>query len=228
MLETCTLPVRRRLLGGFVLLLAAAMLLGLPSVTLAQSEEDEEPYPQPAYRFYGFAGSVTIDDEPAPHGTVIEAWSNGEIVGKGLVRHGAWSIDVDYLHARITFTVNGLPDTHGSHDALVRGGQAMITLAAVTTDTLESDTEQETDCPQAGAMESDAMETEGCPEGDDEVMENEHEADAELTFPNSGGADFAQGSSSVVLVIGIALGLAMCGLGASLVARRNMLSRPRV
>ncbi len=217
MILTQALSRRRGVALAALTLIATAMLLALPSLSLAQSAEEEEPQPQPAYRFYGFAGSVTIDGEAAPDGTVIEAWTNGEIVGTGTVREGAWNVDVDYLLGGIRFTVNGLPDTGGPHDALMRGGQAMIELAAVTP-------EPEPTCPEADTMESgeepaanDELMSEDCPEETAADLEEE----TTLGFPNSGNAGLSGGAVSTTLVVGIVLGVAALGAAAGVAWRRT-------
>lgn len=192
------LLTRRGLVRAMLILVAGAALFALPSMSLAQpAEEEPEPQPQPAYRFYGFTGSVTIDDEPAPHGTVIEAWANGEVVGTGQVRYGAWNVDVDYHLSGITFTVNDLPDTGGSYDALMRGGQARITLAVISQDESEEVGVMQDECPEADAMESDDSMSNGgdeaadseedamtsdCPEdeGDDSLLAEDEAGDDEL------------------------------------------------
>ena len=246
---TRTLFGRRSLVFATLTLLTAALLLALPQSGLAQpAEEEPEPQPQPAYRFYGFTGSVTIDGEPAPHGTVIEAWADGEIVGRGLVRHGAWNVDVDYLSSGVTFTVNGYPDMGEPRDALVRGGQARISLAAVSSasDPVEevveveegdgTEMELETECPDADEMmESDeGMMSEDCPDDSDDLME-EIEAVEELAgeeettdvgFPNSGDASRSRGESGAALVAGIVLGVVVLGgvAGGVFVRRRLRLS----
>ena len=247
---TRTLFGRRSLVFVMLALLAAALLLALPQSGLAQpAEEEAEPQPQPAYRFYGFPGSVTIDGEPAPHGTVIEAWADGEIVGKGLVRHGAWNVDVDYLMTGVTFTVNGFADMGEPRDALVRGGQARIDLAVVTPqpepveeveeaeadDPIEMATESE--CPDADsmmldeAMESDdAMMYEDCPEEGDEAMDGAESAEetTEFGFPNSGNATGGRAESGAAQVVGIVLGVVVFGLIAGGVARRKLRPSSRV
>lgn len=239
---------RRSLVFATLALLVAAMLVALPSLGLAQSEEDE-PQPQPAYRFYGFTGSVTIDGEQAPHGTVIEAWANGEIVGRGMVRHGAWSVDVDYLSSGVTFTVNGFPDMGEPRDALVRGGQLRITLAVVSApsepeeevvdaeDGNGTEMELETECPDAdsmtpaGAMDSgDGMMYEHCPEADSEPMDDSEapEETTEISFPNSGDGGLSHGVSGTALVAGLVFGLVVVGLVSAGVVRRRLRTSSRV
>ena len=236
---------RRSLVFATLALLVAAMLLALPGLGLAQSEEDE-PQPQPAYRFYGFTGSVTIDGEQAPHGTVIEAWANGEIVGRGMVRHGAWSVDVDYLSSGVTFTVNGFPDMGEPRDALVRGGQLRITLAVVTPppepeEEAEAgngtEMELETECPDAdsmmpaGAMDSgDGMMYEHCPEADNEPMDDSEapEETTEISFPNSGDGGLSRGESSTALVAGLVFGLVVVGFLSAGFVRRRLRASSRV
>ena len=247
---TRTLCGRRSLVFATLTLLTAVLLLALPQSGRAQPAE-EEPQPQPAYRFYGFTGSVTIDGEPAPHGTVIEAWADGEIVGRGLVRHGAWNVDVDYLSSGVTFTVNGYPDMGEPRDALVRGGQARISLAVVSSasepveevveveDGDETEMELETECPDADQMmESDeGMMTENCPDEGDELMEEAENAEevageeetTAVGFPNSGDASRGRGESGAALVVGIALGVVVLGVVAGGVfVRRRLRPSQRV
>lgn len=247
---TRTLFGRRSLVFATLTLLTTVLLLALPQSGLAQPAE-EEPQPQPAYRFYGFPGSVTIDGEPAPHGTVIEAWADGEIVGRGLVRHGAWNVDVDYLSSGVTFTVNGYPDMGEPRDALVRGGQARMSLAAVTPapdspeevveveDDNGTEMELESECPDTDEMmgSDEGIMSEDCPDEGDDLMEEievaEELADEEETtdfgFPNSGGASLSRGESGAALVAGIVFGIVVLGVVAGGVfVRRRLRPSSRV
>ena len=62
-------------------------LLGLHSVGAQDSD---------AHRFFGFAGDVTIDDQPLAQGSVIIAMVNDNEIGRTSVNQaGAWILDVD-------------------------------------------------------------------------------------------------------------------------------------
>ena len=89
---------------------------------------------QPAaiHTFWGLAGSVTIDGEPAPSDTRIVAWADGEQVGSGNVgANGAWSVEVGGNTDNVTFTVDDIPVEGVTRDAPA-GGQTSLSLAVVT------------------------------------------------------------------------------------------------
>lgn len=80
----------------------------------------------PMYRFFGFAGDVTVDGEPIAPGTVIAASINGEEIGRTEVNAaGAWVLDVesedfDELTCNITFEVEGLQARQPQDDCSLR------------------------------------------------------------------------------------------------------------
>ena len=114
--------------------------------------------PLPEFRFYGFSGSVTIDGEPAPAGTVIVASADGEELARGTVsENGAWWVDVKYAAEGVSFSVNGI-EAEGVYDADRPSGSQQVILAV------------ETGAPAMGEDDEDMLDSEDSLLEDDEDM----------------------------------------------------------
>lgn len=108
-------PSSRRLVAAVAALLI--VLIGWSAVGAQDA---------PMYRFFGFAGDVTVDGEPIAPGTVIAASINGEEVGRSEVNAaGAWVLDVDSddfdeATCNIVFEVEGLRARQPSDNCSLR------------------------------------------------------------------------------------------------------------
>ena len=78
------------------------------------------------YRFFGFAGDLTVDGEPLQPGEVVVARVDGVEVGRAEVNAaGAWVLDVnsdqfEEASCNIVFEVNGLQGRQSGDDCSLR------------------------------------------------------------------------------------------------------------
>lgn len=95
-------------------------LIALAGSTVISAQDDS------MYRFFGFAGDVTIDGEPLEPGAVIVATVDGVEVGRAEVNAaGAFVLDVnsddfDEATCNIVFEVNGLQGRQSGDDCSLR------------------------------------------------------------------------------------------------------------
>lgn len=109
--------VLRMLASGGIAAVLGVVLLGLSGAFVAQDAAAQAPPARPAR----FAGSVTVDGQPATAGTVVQALVNGVACGVTTVfvegGEGRYVVDVDALEpagaacgtdgATVSFTVGG-------------------------------------------------------------------------------------------------------------------------
>lgn len=198
----------RRALGVAAGLIA---LLAIGGAALSQ--------PIPEFRFYGFSGSVTINGEPAPAGTVIIAWIGGEEAGRGTVDSaGSWWVDVASHSEGVTFTVGGREAGAGPFEARPASGARRINLRIGA------------DTPAAGELEpEDAGGDELRLESEDDAgsMEPERPAAgsgglADENFPVGGSGGLADdGAASWPIAAGVTAAVMAALAGAALLAGRR-------
>ncbi len=106
-----------------LILAAAAALAVLIVLTNWAAVSAQDP---PMYRFFGFAGDLTVDGEPLQPGEVVIARVDGVEVGRAEVNAaGAWVLDVnsdqfDEASCNIVFEVNGLQGRQSGDDCSLR------------------------------------------------------------------------------------------------------------
>ena len=105
----------------FVIVLALIMLAALlVSVWSGNASLDAQETPQ--YRFFGFAGDVTVDGAPIEPGVLITAKVGGAEVARAEVNAaGAWVLDIDSTDfeeasCNLVFEVDGLRGVHPGDD----------------------------------------------------------------------------------------------------------------
>ncbi len=166
--------------------LAAVALIALVGASIAGAQEP------PQYRFFGFAGDVTIDGQPIPPGVVIAATIDGVEVARAEVNAaGAWvlgiaSADFDADSCNLIFEVDGLQAMHSADDCSSR---VRLALSSDDADLGE-------DLGGADDVDSAVAAEESSPSSEDEL--NQASSFVRPAPPRTGGGGLVESQSSAV------------------------------